>query len=307
VKDGAIRQAMAGNLVGAVTAGALLIGVGQHTDAYAAILAPGMLVAFALGPLLGIAWAQGLFTLVVATAFAQIAPATWRLTEARIVDVVTGSAIGLLCAVLARPAGARREMRRTMAGLLRECGPLIKGTVAVLTAVPPGSASPPPTLPALHRLRLAESAYTQFRSEPAAGASVSADWHGLLIAARQILLGAQWLPRFDRPARALPPDAAERALADARAAAGATDRLAALCKGEQPPQDRTLPERARPPTPPRPALIDVEGWLMSPTAQLSRIEADLPDAGGRAADGTTAGASGGGTVRPVSGPGGHGS
>ncbi|MFF4353482.1 FUSC family protein [Streptomyces sp. NPDC001530] len=299
----AIREAVAGNLVGAVAAGALLIGVGQHTEAYAAILAPGMLLAFAFGPLFGIAWAQGLFTLVVATAFAQIAPATWRLAEARIVDVVTGSVIGLLCAMLAWPAGARQEVRRTMAGLLRECGPLIKGTVAALTAVPPGSAPAPPTLPALHRLRLAESAYDQFRSEPAARASVSADWHGVLIAARQILLGAQWLPRFDMPARALPPDAAERARADARAAAETTDRLAALCAGERPPPDGTRPEPARPPTPPLPTLIDVEVWLTSLTAQLSRIEAGLPSAGGRAA----AEATGGGTARSVTGPGGHGS
>ncbi|MFI6491672.1 FUSC family protein [Streptomyces sp. NPDC050564] len=303
----AIRQAVAGNLVGAVAAGALLIGVGQHTDAYAAILAPGMLVAFALGPLLGIAWAQGLFTLVVATAFAQIAPATWRLAEARIVDVVTGSAIGLLCAMLAWPTGARREVRRTMAGLLRECGPLIKGTAAVLTAVPPGSAPAPPTFPALHRLRLAESAYDQFRSEPATGASTGADWHGLLIAARQILLGAQWLPRFDMPTRALSPDAAERARADARAVAGTTDRLAALCTGERPPPDGMRPEPSRPPTPPLPTLVDFEVWLASLTAQLSRVEAGLPGAGGRAAAEATGGASGGGTARSVTGPGGHGS
>ncbi|MDX5570148.1 FUSC family protein, partial [Streptomyces sp. ID05-04B] len=215
----AIRKAVAGNLVGAVAAGALLIGVGRHTDVYAAILAPGMLLAFALGPLLGIAWAQGLFTLVVATAFAQIAPASWQLAEARIVDVVTGSAIGLLCAMLAWPTGARWEVRRTMAGLLRECGPLIDGTLAVLTAVPPGSAPLPTTLPALHRMRLAESAYAQFRSESGAGASVGADWHGVLVATHQIVLGAHWLPRFDLPPDPLPPAAGARARADARATA----------------------------------------------------------------------------------------
>ncbi|MFE6176982.1 FUSC family protein [Streptomyces sp. NPDC056464] len=201
----AIRQAVTGNLVGAVAAGALLVGLGRHTEAYAAILAPAMLIAFSLGPLLGIAWAQALFTLVVSTAFAQIAPSSWRLAEARIVDVVTGSAIGLLCATLAWPAGARREVRRTMAGLLRECGPLIKGTVGVLTAVPPGSVPTPSTFRVLHRLHLAESAYAQFRSEPRSDAPVRADWHALLIATNQILLGAQWLPRFDLSTTALPP------------------------------------------------------------------------------------------------------
>ncbi|WP_328435630.1 FUSC family protein [Streptomyces sp. NBC_00425] len=300
----AIRKAVAGNLVGAVAAGALLIGVGPHTDAYAAILAPGMLLAFALGPLLGIAWAQGLFTLVVATAFAQIAPASWQLAEARIVDVVTGSAIGLVCAMLAWPTGARREVRRTMAGLLRECGPLIDGTLAVLTAVPPGSAPLPPTLPALHRMRLAESAYAQFRSEPGAGASVGADWHSVLIATHQVLLGAHWLPRFDLPADPLPPAAAARARTDARAAVTAIGRLAALCAGEPPsatggqpsaggpnaPRGGAEPAPGRRPAPPLPALVDFEVWLTSLTAQLAHAERGLSGmprrrtAGGRRGD-----------------------
>ncbi|MEU1511050.1 FUSC family protein [Streptomyces sp. NPDC005811] len=272
----AMRQAVAGNLVGAVAAGALLIGLGEHTDAYAAILAPGMLIAFSVGPLLGIAWAQALFTLVVASAFAQITPATWRLAEARIVDVVTGSLIGLLCALLAWPAGARREVRRTMAGLLRECASLIRATAAALAAVPPGSAPPPSTFHALHRMRLAESAYAQFRSEPAARADPGADWHGVLIAAHQILLGAHWLPRFDLPATGLPPDAVRRAWADARAAAGTVDRLAARCDGERPPPRETRPEAPPAPTPPLVTLVDLEVWLLSLTAQLSRVEAGLP-------------------------------
>ncbi|WP_311137488.1 FUSC family protein [Streptomyces sp. I6] len=284
-----IRTAVAGNLVGAVAAGALLIGLGQHIEAYAALLAPGMLLAFALGPLLGIAWAQGLFTLVVAIAFAQIAPATWRLAEARIVDVVTGSAIGLLCAMLAWPAGARREVRRTMADLLHACTPLIRGTVAVLTAVPPGSATPPPTQPALHRLRLAEAAYDQFRSEPAGSRPAQADWHAVLIAAGQVLLGAHWLPRFDMPATALPPDDADRARAGGHAVADTTVRLACLCTGDRPPPGvatRTTP--CSPVGPPLPALVDLDVWLRSLDAQFARIEAGLPETAGRAAPGTAA-------------------
>ncbi|GFH37551.1 FUSC family protein [Streptomyces pacificus] len=282
----AIRRAVAGNLVGAVAAGGLLIGLGQHTDVYAALLAPGMLLAFALGPLLGIAWAQGLFTLVVAIAFAQIAPATWQLAEARIVDVVTGSAIGLLCALLAWPAGARREVRRTMAELLHACGPLVRGTVAVLTAMPPGSGTPPPTQPALHRLRLAEAAYDQFRSEPAGSGTARADWHAVLIAARQVLLGAHWLPRFDLPAAALPADAADRARAGARAVADTTVRLACLCAGDRPPDRAATGAATRsapcsPAGPPLPALVDLEVWLRGLDAQLARIEAGLPETAGR--------------------------
>ncbi|GHH10006.1 FUSC family protein [Streptomyces lanatus] len=275
---GAIRQAVTGNLLGAVAAGALLIGLGRHTDGYAAILALAMLIAFALGPLLGIAWAQGLFTLVVATAFAQIAPASWQLAEARIVDVMTGSAIGLLCGLLAWPAGARREVHRTMAGLLGECGPLIKGTVDLLTATPPGSVPAPPTLPALHRLRLAESAYAQFRSEPGSGASAGADWHAVLITASHILLGAQWLPRFDLPTAAVPPDAGDRARAGARALAGTTDRLAALCRGRRSRPPAAPPPLWEPAGPPLPTLVDLDMWLRGLSHQLTRIEAGLPEA-----------------------------
>ncbi|MEV8428849.1 FUSC family protein [Streptomyces chartreusis] len=295
----AIRQAVTGNLVGAVVAGALLTGLARHTEAYAAILAPAMLIAFALGPLLGIAWAQGLFTLVVATAFAQIAPASWRLAEARIVDVVTGSAIGLLCGMLAWPAGARAEVRRTMAGLLYECGPLIKGTVGMLAAVPPGSVPAPASLPALHRLRLAESAYAQFRSEPGSDAHVRADWHAVLLTAHHILLGAQWLPRFDLPANALPPDAGDRARAGADTLARTTDRLADLCSGRPPKTvDKATPP-VRPTGPPLPVLVDLDMWLRSLTAQLTRIEAGLPEAIRRPARGTTAA----GTASPGSGSG----
>jgi hypothetical protein len=142
-------------------------------------------------------------------------------------------------------------------------------------------------------MRLAESAYHQFRSEPSAGTSVGADWHGVLIAAHQVLLGAHWLPRFDLPASALPPGAVERARADARAAAGATDRLAALCAGERPPPDATRPGPAQPLAPPLPALVDLEVWLTSLTAQLARVEAGLPDVMDGAAAEATGGASDG--------------
>jgi len=191
----AVRLAVAGNAAGALVAGALLIGLGPHTDAYAALLAPVMLVAFALGPLLGIAYAQGLFTLVVATAFAQIEPVTWRLSEARIIDVVTGSVIGLLCGLLAWPAGARREVHRAMAELLRGCAELVPVTAQAVLTPAGGSRAAPRTLPGVHRLRLAEAAYAQYRTE-APGEDTRTDWHAMLIAANHMLLGAHWLPRF---------------------------------------------------------------------------------------------------------------
>ncbi|MFD0431756.1 FUSC family protein [Streptomyces zhihengii] len=173
----AVRPAAVGTLAGALAAGALVLWAGGATDVYAALLAPTMVLAFTVGPLAGLAWAQGLFTLVVSTAFAQLAPITWRIGEARAVDVLTGCGIGLVCGVLAWPAGAAGEVRRGMSGMLRRAAPLVPATVAA--ALPPvappragaaespeaGGGAGPDTL---HRLRLAEAAYAQFRSEPGA-------------------------------------------------------------------------------------------------------------------------------------------
>ncbi|WP_237329331.1 FUSC family protein [Streptomyces sp. CBMAI 2042] len=291
----AVRLAVAGNAAGAFVAGALLIGLGPHTDAYAALLAPVMLVAFALGPLLGIAYAQGLFTLVVATAFAQIEPVTWRLSEARMIDVVTGSVIGLLCGLLAWPAGARREVHRAMAELLRVCAELVPVTAqALLTpadgsraagpkTLPDGSrtagplpdrsrAAGPRTLPGVHRLRLAEAAYAQYRTE-APGEDTRTDWHAMLIAANHMLLGAHWLPRFGlRPEAGVSAPAAAWARATAEELVAETDRIAAELTGAPAPVRRWTAPDGPPPTP---LSVDLEVWMTSLAHQLTRIDSSL--------------------------------
>ncbi|WP_399209463.1 FUSC family protein [Streptomyces sp. SLBN-118] len=277
----AVRSTLIGTLVGAVAAGTLLFVFGRHTDAYAAMLAPAMLAAFALGPLFGIAWAQALFTLVVSAAFAQIAPASWQLAEDRIVDVVTGSAIGLLCGLLAWPAGARREVRRTVSELLSSCGPLITGTVRVLLAAPAGTTPLPATYPVLHRLRLAEAAYVQLRSEPGDSSADLMDWHAALLTANHVLLGSHWLPRFDLPPAGIPPDAAAWARTTAEQLVGATDQIAALCAAEnRAPAPPALATYHAPPeiqgVAPLPTLIDLEQWLSSLAAQLTHIESSVP-------------------------------
>ncbi|MFJ8846422.1 FUSC family protein [Streptomyces cyaneofuscatus] len=279
----AVRQAVAGNAAGALVAGALLIGLGPHTDAYAALLAPVMLVAFALGPLLGIAYAQGLFTLVVATAFAQIEPVTWRLSEARMIDVVTGSVIGLLCGLLAWPTGARREVHRAMADLLRVCAELVPVTAqALLTpaggsrggpqALPDGSRAEAQTLPGVHRLRLAEAAYAQYRTE-APGEDTRTDWHAMLIAANHMLLGAHWLPRFGlRPESGASAPAAAWARTTAQQLVAETDRIAAELTGAPTPVRRWTAPDGPPPTP---LSVDLEVWMTSLAHQLTRIESSL--------------------------------
>lgn len=274
----AVRRAVAGNVVGALVAGALLIGLGPHTDVYAALLAPAMLVAFSVGPLLGIAWAQGMFTLVVATAFAQIAPVTWRLSEARMIDVLTGSVIGLLCGLAAWPAGARREVRRAMAGLLHSCGGMVPPTAKALMSPSPDVRTPVRTLPALHRLRLAEAAYAQYRSETtAAQEGAGPDWHAVLIVASHMILGAHRLPRFGLRPSATP--TGPPAIWARTAAAGLeaeSDRIASLLDGGDPAPARP-PEPAPDDCPPTSLSVDLEVWLTSLGHQLARIEASVRD------------------------------
>ncbi|MFD6278196.1 FUSC family protein [Streptomyces sp. NPDC060209] len=272
----AARRALAGNAVGALAAGALLIGLGSHTDAYAALLAPAMLVGFSLGPLLGIAYTQGLFTLVVATAFAQMAPVTWRLSEARMIDVATGSVIGLLCGLLAWPAGARREVRRAMAQLLRTCGGLVPQTVEALLTPSPGSRASPQTLPSLHRLRLAEAAYAQYRSESGTGPEdAGPDWHAVLIVACHMLMGAHRLPRFGlRPSTGPPNPSAVRARAAAADLKAEADRIASRLTGGHPvsePLSAPEPEGYSPAA----MSVDLEVWMTSLGDQFARIEASL--------------------------------
>lgn len=254
-------------------AGALLIGLGPRTDAYAALLAPVMLVAFALGPLLGIAYAQGLFTLVVDTAFAQIEPVTWRLSEARMIDVVAGSVIGLLCGLLAWPAGARREVHRAMAELLRVCAELVPVTAQALLAPAGGSRAEPQTLPGVHRLRLAEAAYAQYRTE-APGEDTRTDWHAMLIAANHMLPGAHRLPRFGlRPESGASAPAAAWARTTAQDLVAETAWFASRLTGGAPPPVRRWTAPGRPP--PTPLSVDLEVWMTSLAHQLTRIESSL--------------------------------
>ncbi|MFH0515944.1 FUSC family protein [Streptomyces sp. M41] len=338
----AVRLAVTGTFAGALTAGALILGVGEATDVYAALLVPLMLLAFTVGPVAGIAWAQGLFTLVVSTAFAQLVPVTWQLGETRLVDVLTGCCIGLLCGVVAWPAGASTEVRRGMARLLLEAAPLVPATAAAVlpartttasstpgrtgraqggTDIPPADTpppgppppEPPPPEPSeadagppvrrstepppgegaeppgdteqarrqtRHRLRLAEAAYAQYRSEPQSHHEAAPDWPAALNCAIHILVGSNWLPQiaardFDGK---VPDAAAEWARAAAESTADAADRAAGFPPGgiRVPPVHIPYEVEAALTGPVLPVLVDVENWLVTLRADLRTIGDDTP-------------------------------
>ncbi|MEV1066225.1 FUSC family protein [Streptomyces sp. NPDC050263] len=267
----AVRAAVVGTLAGALAAGLLLIGAGDATEVYAWLLVPMMLLAFTMGPLEGPAWAQGLFTLVVSVAFAQIEPVTWRLAEMRVVDVLTGSAVGLLCGVLAWPFGARAETRRSMAALLRDAAPLIRASLGAATGyAPEGGADADQALRLTrHRLRMAEGSYAQYRTEPAVPVpGTELDCLAVLNFGARVLVGAYWLPRTAH-AHELPAAARDWVRDVGEAVEAAAVRAADLppdglrIRLTPPP---SLTSRASPPV--RSLLSDIEVWLDALAADL---------------------------------------
>ncbi|QHA09405.1 FUSC family protein [Streptomyces broussonetiae] len=210
-----IRVALAGTLAGALVVAAALSLVGTDTEVYAVVLPVWMLIGFTVGPVKGVGWAQGLFTVLVALVFAQLGPSSWRLAEARLLDVLIGSAIGAVFGLLAWPRGAHDEMRRAAAELLRRAAEIVVATGA---SVAGGGLSAPSGEPGHRSLQraiiLAESAYAQFQSEPTPfggpprrTAPRQVDWQATLMAGHHTLWGSEWLLEPPRPA--LGPAAAE--------------------------------------------------------------------------------------------------
>ncbi|MFE1291332.1 FUSC family protein [Streptomyces sp. NPDC058751] len=281
-----VRSAAVGTLVGALAAGALIFEAGGTVEVYAAVLVPVMFVAFSVGPVAGPAWAQGLFTLVVAAAFSQLAPADWRLAETRLLDVLTGCTIGLVCGVLAWPAGAHAEVRRGVADALRATAPLVRVTVSAVVGASGTSGGPRAGHDAAdqalrltrHRLRIAEGAYAQYRTEggrdPAGGGP---DWHLALNCVSHAVTGSHWLPR--QAYGPAPPEAVRWARESAERLASAMDGAAGFPPGGVRAAPTPLPHEVAvaAPVPVLPALIDVDTWLRTLAAELTAVGGSGPD------------------------------
>ncbi|WP_199523410.1 FUSC family protein, partial [Kitasatospora sp. MBT66] len=213
-----LRPALVGTALGAAATAAVLLAVGEHPLVYALALPPVMLIAFTAGPALGQAWGQGLFTLVVALVFTQLAPASWRLAEARVVNVATGAAIGLLAGLCAWPRGGAQDLRRRAAALLEDSADALRETVAVLTGTGrPGGA--------LRRARtsalLTEAMYAQYRCERHDPAGDGPSWQAAVLAGQHAVRGAE--PLLAR----IPPGTAAPHRGGARVLVGHADEVAA--------------------------------------------------------------------------------
>ncbi|MFF1359999.1 FUSC family protein [Streptomyces sp. NPDC058297] len=304
-----VRVALTGTLVGALIVAGLLTLVGTDIAVYAVVLPPLMLITFTLGPVKGMGWAQAMFTLVVALAFAQLAPTTWQLAEFRLLDVLTGSAIGAVFGLLAWPRGAHDELLRSMAVLLRGAAENVVATTAQLAAG--GVRAPVKAAPRHHSLQhslvMAESAYAQFQSEPKGLAAARPcqdpqgstgphepadqdgpqDWQATLMAAHHTLWGADRLlvppERIVVPPLELEPSAAVSRLGD-RVAGRMLLVSARLDPGGDTPQ-APVPLRdpdfdgfaVEPPGAPRVYYAAV-AWLDALMTDLERITGEAADA-----------------------------
>ncbi|MCU7826317.1 FUSC family protein, partial [Kitasatospora sp. DSM 101779] len=282
----ALRPALTGTLCGAAATAVMLMLVGDRPLFYAVALPATMLTAFAVGPILGLAWAQGTFTVVVAMVFAQLAPASWKLAEARLVDVATGAAVGILTGLCAWPLGGARELRRRTAELLADSAAALHETVAVLTGAPARGG-------AVRRARrsavLTEATYAQFRSEHHAVPPGAPDWQAALLTGQHTVRGAeQLLARIAPHSLVGWPGVADTLVRDADTAAAAFRREgAALLSGPRAPappdpllgEARTalLDERVMaahlPPDPAALHAVDTAVWLVGLVDDLAAVPA----------------------------------
>lgn len=288
-----IRLALAGTLAGAlVTAGVLSL-AGTDTAVYAVVLPVWMLCAFTVGPVKGVGWAQGLFTVLVALVFAQLAPPTWRLAEVRMLDVLVGSVIGAVFGLLAWPRGAHDEMRHAAAELMRRAAEIVVATGASVAGG--GAVAASSGVPGHRSLQraiiLAESAYAQFLSEPvpfggtARRAGLRAvDWQATLMAGHHTLWGSDRL--LTPPLTGLGPAAAgsvsgmgERVAGRMLLVSAALDPGADTPTARIPLVDPDLEGRGtEPPGAPRLYYATVS-WLDSLMTDLRRIPRGSPETG----------------------------
>jgi hypothetical protein len=186
----ALMPALIGTVIGSIVAAGVLV-IGVDPTVYAIILPIVMIVGFAAGQLLGLGWAQALFTLVVTFVFAQVTPVNWQLAEARVLDVVVGATIGVLIGLFAWPRGGLGELHRATGTFVADAARVVRETVNVLAhGAQPGGALPK----ARSDGQLAEASYALYQSERPQPSIL--DWQATLVAGHHAVRGAEALLRI---------------------------------------------------------------------------------------------------------------
>ncbi len=210
--------ALVGTVIGSIGAAGLLL-IDIPPLAYALLLPFVMLIGFSAGPLLGLGWAQALFTLVVALVFAQVSPVDWHLAEARVLDVAVGAAVGLATGLLAWPRGGSGELHRAAGTYLAATGRVVRQTVDVLTR---GARADSALPQARDAGELASASWALYQTEHHPAPSV--DWQATLLAGHHAVRGAEWLLRECPTGRLLP--CVQPLAAEADAVAARYERVA---------------------------------------------------------------------------------
>ncbi len=186
---GALWPVLAGTVAGAVLAGLLLAVSGDHTVVFAVLLPAVLLVGLAATPLGHPAVGQASFTLAVAALFSQLAPASWQLAEARVLDVLVGALIGLGTGVLVWPRGGAGPLRAALVRYVRETGRVAQQSVArfadTSTEVDDRQLRTSRTAEVL-----AAATYSQFLAESPAGADDVPELRSMLMLGRRLTDGA---------------------------------------------------------------------------------------------------------------------
>ncbi len=271
----ALRPALVGTLIGSLIAAAVLV-VFAEPRVFVLFLPVVMLAGIAAGPLLGSGWAQGLFTIVIALVFAQIAPTDWHVAATRVLDVAVGAAIGVLIGVFAWPRGGWGELHRATANYLSACADVVRESVAVLAE----GAAPGHALPRARALgQLAEASYALYQSERHGPTRL--DWQATIAAGHHAVRGAEALLRSGANGARLDCTAPLTATA-----ADVASRFESVAEGLL---AHRRPVHAAFPTAPAVTwpthiglalyhLADIRVWLDGLRDDLDRIVVDAPDA-----------------------------
>lgn len=288
-----LLRAFLGTVAGAVVAAGVLLLVGPRTDVYAWLLPALMVLAFAAGPLFGVAAGQAGFTIVVAVLFAQVNPPTWQLAAVRLVDVVIGGLVGAVIGAAIWPRGGGGEIRRIAADSLRAGADEVVTRVGQLSG---GAPAPDPRR--LSRLAaMFDHTYIQYRTEPTRPGRQT-DWLTVLAIVHRLAGYSETLRERHPDNGPLPwPEAGQLLRATAEAVAAALCAVAdAVAAGTPVPAGTaaTCRERFAVQTPTQLAddpgqglrLLDAWGWLDTLVTDIGRLEAALADPGGEPAQAT---------------------
>ncbi|MFK3984024.1 FUSC family protein [Micromonospora sp. NPDC050397] len=190
-----LRPAVVGTVLGAAVGAGLLMVV-DRPEIYEALLPIAMVLAFAVGPILGLAWGQGFITLLLTVLFAQIGPADLHIVQARFLDVVVGAVVGVLAGLLLWPHGGGGEVRRSLADYLDAAAASTEETVDLVTGRRPDEGA---LVRARRAMVLAEASLIQYQSEKPVRRNEGVDWSEVLVAGHRMVRGGQYRREF-RPA-----------------------------------------------------------------------------------------------------------